>query len=111
MGIMRVLQRTISIYTKGERRVGVQKKERENYRNVGLKVFLRREQHRLDGEKKNRMILCFGREGKGPQLVVMVAGATHLSNHVSEPTTTRGSAACLWSRREPKGARLISAQQ
>lgn len=52
MGIMRVLQRTISIYTKGERRVGVQKKERENYRNVGLKVFLRNEQQRVDEEKK-----------------------------------------------------------
>lgn len=51
MAIMRVLQRTISIYTKGERRVGVQKKQRENYRNVGWKVFLRCEQQRVEEEK------------------------------------------------------------
>lgn len=41
---MRVLQRTISIYTKGKMRVGVQKKDGENYRNVGSQVFLRSEQ-------------------------------------------------------------------
>ena len=96
MGIMRVLQRTISIYTKGERRVGVQKKDGENYRNVGLKVFLRSKQQRAD-EKQNRTILCCETQAKGPRPVVMVAGATHLSNHISEPKTTRGSAACLWS--------------
>ncbi len=64
MGIMRVLQRTISIYTKGERRVGVQKKRRENYRNAGLKVFLRCEQQRVN-ENKNRVILCLGERAKG----------------------------------------------
>lgn len=53
---------------------------------------------------KEAMVCCW-REGKGPQPVVMVAGATHLPNHVSEPETTRGSAACLWSRREPRGAK------
>lgn len=46
------------------------------------------------------MIQCYGREGKGPQLVVMVAGIPSPNN--------KGSAAC---RREPKEARLISAQQ
>lgn len=41
----------------------------------------------------------------------MVAGATYLLNHISEHRTTRGYATCPRSRREPKGARLISAQQ
>lgn len=54
---------------------------------------------------------CYASEGKGPQPVAMVAGATYLPNHMSECRTTRGSATCLWSWREPKGARLISAQQ
>lgn len=82
-----------------QRKVGVQKRERENWRNVGLQVFLKSEQHRV-GEKENTIILCFKRGGKGPQPVVMVAGATHLCNHISEPRTTRGSAACLWTWRE-----------
>lgn len=46
-------------------------------------VFLRREQQRVD-------TVLWEKGAKGPQPVVISAGATHLSNYVSEPKTTRG---------------------
>lgn len=47
-----------------QRRVGVQKRERENWRNVTLQVFLKSEQHSV-GEKETQSYCALGEGAKG----------------------------------------------